>query len=152
MKILGVDPGKNVGMVAWESDVGLLSHTIFTQNETMKYAEEIQFGEFDLIGIEMIGHYGTGMPVGNDVFDTCIFIGRLLEILKGYKTILVKRNEIKMHFCGSMRAKDSNIRQALIDRFGKPGIKKSPGLLYGIKSHEWPALAVAVFVGDKNRD
>jgi len=48
-----------------------------------------------------------------------------------------------------MRAKDANIRQALIDRYGPGkdkaiGQKKTPGPLYGFKSHEWAALAVAV--------
>jgi hypothetical protein len=47
-----------------------------------------------------------------------------------------------------MRAKDSNIRQALIDRFGEPGTKKVPGLLYGIKKDEWSALALGVFWHD----
>jgi len=97
----------------------------------------------------MIGHYGSGMPAGKDVFDTCIFIGRVIEILKSERPILILRREIKLHFCGSMKAKDSNIRQSLIDRFGPSGIKKSKGILYGIKGDEWQALALAVFLGDK---
>jgi len=43
-----------------------------------------------------------------------------------------------------MKAKDANIRQALIDKLGPVGTKKSPGPLWGVKSHIWSALAVAV--------
>ena len=51
-----------------------------------------------------------------------------------------------------MRAKDSNIRQALLDLYGGDkrkaiGIKAEPGPLYGIKSHMWAALGVAVIGG-----
>ena len=57
-----------------------------------------------------------------------------------------------MHFCNSVQAKDGNIRQALIDRFGGKegaiGKKKTPGPLYGVHAHEWPALAVAVMASD----
>ena len=62
---------------------------------------------------------------------------------------MIYRKDVKLHLCGSPRAKDSNIRQALIDRFGPGkekaiGLKKTPGPLYGVKSHVWAALAVAV--------
>ena len=60
------------------------------------------------------------MAVGKEVFDTCVWIGRFIqqaeEIGKGYSYIY--RKDEKMNICHSMKAKDSNIRQALIDRFG----------------------------------
>jgi hypothetical protein len=50
-----------------------------------------------------------------------------------------------------MKAKDANIRQALIDIYGGNdkaiGNKKTPGPLYGIKGDLWAALAVAVTFG-----
>lgn len=155
MKILAIDPGKEVGVVVYEPPSKICA-MIYDQNQMLEYAREILSGHylFDFIGIEMIGHYGKGMPVGAEVFDTCIFIGRIIEIFENYnpKPILVKRHEIKMHFCGSMRAKDKNIRQAILDRFGGKekaiGRKANPGLLYGIKSHCWPALALAIYMGD----
>ena len=53
-----------------------------------------------------------------------------------------------------MRAKDANVRAALIDRFGPSkrkaiGLKATPGPLYGVHSHMWSALAVAVTYGDR---
>jgi hypothetical protein len=65
------------------------------------------------------------------------------EVAEG-RAELVFRRDVKLHLCGSARAKDPNIRQALLDRFGPVGTKKAPGPLYGVKSHIWSALAVAV--------
>jgi len=152
MKILGIDPAsKRVGVVVWCPDIPKILHTIYDPGAALEYFREIDLKPNypNFIGIEMIGHYGQGMPAGKDVFDTCLFIGRTLEILRTFQPNLIMRSEIKMHFCNSVRAKDSNIRQALIDRFGLPGVKKSPGLLYGIKGDEWSALAVAVYLWDK---
>ncbi len=71
------------------------------------------------------------MSVGKTVFDTCVWIGRFIqqvdEIGKEYSYIY--RKDEKMNLCHSMKAKDSNIRQALIDRFGEVGTKKKPRLV-----------------------
>jgi len=87
-----------------------------------------------------------GMAVGAEVFETCFWSGRFAEAWGGSFERL-KRHEIKMHLCGNMRAKDANIRVALMDRFGgsqSVGKKKTPGPLYGIAGDQWSALAVAV--------
>jgi hypothetical protein len=69
--------------------------------------------------IEMLGHYGTGMSVGKEVFQTAILIGRLIEAWGREESIeLVLRKSYAAHLCGDARAKDGNIRQAVIDRFG----------------------------------
>jgi hypothetical protein len=63
---------------------------------------------------------------------------------------LIYRKDIKLFLCGTMRAKDANIRQALIDKIGPQGTKAQPGPTYGIKSHSWAALAVAVYAAQNN--
>ena len=63
----------------------------------------------------------------------------------------VLRRDVKLHVCQSPRAKDANVRQALLDRFGPPGTKKAPGTTYGITKDTWQALAVAVTWDDKRR-
>jgi hypothetical protein len=92
-----------------------------------------------------------GMAVGASVFETAYWIGDFRCSCKanGALWLPVYRSEVKMHFCNSMRAKDPNIRQVLIDRLGKPGTKKNPGATYGVKGDIWSALAIAVMVGDK---
>lgn len=96
--------------------------------------------------IEMIASYG--MAVGKEVFETCLWIGRFVESTDGHAE-LIYRKDVKMHLCHSMRAKDTNIRQALIDRFGPVGTKKAPGTLYGLKKDMWSAMALAVTAYDK---
>jgi hypothetical protein len=96
---------------------------------------------FDHLAIEMVASYG--MPVGKDVFETVLWIGRFVEAFDRDFT-LVYRKDVKMHLCGSMKAKDANIRQALIDKIGPQGTKKEPGPTYGISKDVWSALAIAV--------
>ena len=102
--------------------------------------------------IEMIASYG--MPVGAEVFDTCRWIGRLEERLKQHKVTLIYRRDEKMTICGSMKATDATIRQALVDRFAKgernsgKGTKKQPGWFYGFSADIWQAYAVGVTYHD----
>lgn len=101
------------------------------------------------LAIEMIASYG--MPVGKEVFETCLWIGRFVEAWEraGRASQLVYRRDVKLFHCESVRATDANIRASLIDRYGPGkqkaiGTKKAPGPLYGLKGDEWSALAVAL--------
>lgn len=97
------------------------------------------------LAIEMIA--SLGMPVGREVFETCVWIGRFQQAWHTPDAVrLVYRRDVKLHLCGNARAKDSNIRQALLDLIGPQGTKKAPGPCYGVKSHAWAALGVAVTV------
>jgi len=104
--------------------------------------------------IEQVGHYGSGMAVGKDVFETVFWSGRFAQFaqMHGSKFYRMQRQPIKAHLCGNARAGDPNVRQAIIDRFGVVGTKKNQGPLYGVKSHIWAALAVAVVWWDKNME
>lgn len=102
------------------------------------------------LAIEMIASYG--MPVGAEVFETCVWIGRFVESWRHFAAPrLIYRKDVKMHLCGTPRAKDGNIRQALIDKLGPAGTKKKPGPTYGVKSHAWAALGVAVTAAENPR-
>jgi hypothetical protein len=105
--------------------------------------------------IEMIASYG--MAVGAEVFDTCVWIGRYVEVLD-VETELVKRQPVKVHHCHSTKASDANIRQALVDRFalGQPnhgkGTKADPGWFHGFRADVWQAYALAVYAADIQLD
>ena len=106
-----------------------------------------------LVAIEWVESYG--MAVGKSVFETCWQAGVLAHAAGLSRVTRVTRREVKLHLCGHSRAKDANVRQALIDRFGGTGgkraavgLKKSPGPLYGCRQHMWSALAVAVTFAD----
>lgn len=98
----------------------------------------------EIVVIEMVACYG--MAVGKTVFDTCVWIGKFAERAEHMDASVnyIYRKDEKMNLCHTMRAKDSNIRQALIDRFGVVGKKKSPGFFYGFKKDIWAAMAVGV--------
>lgn len=94
------------------------------------------------LAIETITSYG--MPVGQEVFDTAIWIGRFIQAHGGRNHRRVTRKEVKIHLCNSLKANDAAIRQALIDRFGPKGTKHNQGRLYGFKSDMYSALAIGL--------
>jgi len=151
MLILGIDPGpKKSAYLTWDKEsqaifqfgFGILPNDEFVR--TIKSPNH-SVGKECIPVIEMVQSFG--MPVGKEVFETVLFIGRLVEIFDGMAK-LVYRKDIKIHFCETNRANDANIRRALIDRFGEPGTKKAAGKLYGVKKDIWSALACAVWYGD----
>jgi len=144
-KLLSIDPGTTQSAaLLWDGKTA--QNPIITQNEMVK-AWAVNAPPIPM-AVEMVACYG--MPVGSEVFETCLFIGQLKEIWlqRQLPFYLVYRLKVKSHLCHSAKAKDSNIRQALIDRFGEVGTKKNPGPLYGVSSHLWAALGVAVFAYD----
>lgn len=83
-----------------------------------------------------------GMAVGGEVFETCFWSGRFAQAWGG-RFERMKRVPIKVHLCGTAKAKDANIRRVLMDRFGGDASVKKGGPLYKMKGDEWAALAVA---------
>jgi hypothetical protein len=145
MNILAIDPGpEESAYVVMDS-----SSRIYSFGKIPNLQMVNQHGKpFDRVVIEMIASYG--MPVGREVFETCVWIGRFMEAFGAERCDRLTRIEIKSHLCHSAKAKDGNIRQALIDRLGPPGTKRAPGGTYGISGDVWSALAVAVTWMDKH--
>ncbi len=145
-RILAIDPGTfQSALVIWNGKV-IEDHQLIPNNEVLAYVKKLE--NIDLFAIEMIASYG--MAVGKTVFETCVMIGRLeqIGIDKGFNVMRIVRKEVKIHHCNSNRAKDSNIRAALIDQYGAPGVKAKKGLTYGISKDKWAAFALATYVAD----
>lgn len=177
MIIYAIDPGTTqsglVTLNAGSFPVG----AIMDNEALLRYLRHgIPDVDGDTLAIEQVAN--MGMSVGAETFTTVHWAGRFHEAWDlatgGLETRGITRGEVKMHLCRSMRAKDANIRQALIDRFGGSGAtrkaKKCPrkrmagheacprcagtgllssaGPLAGITSHMWAALAVAVTCAD----
>ena len=112
--------------------------------------------KYDKLILEMIASYG--MPVGASVFETCVWIGRFIQNRKCPDFEYIYRKEEKMNLCNSMKAKDSNIRQALIDRFAQfdfkngKGTKGNKDFFYGFSKDVWSAFAVGVTYLDKQNE
>lgn len=150
MRIMAIDPGPTESAwVIWDGqkveDFGKAANAYVLQGAGG--------GQFDHLVIEMIACYG--MAVGKEVFETCVWIGRYIQAFdRSAATTRITRIEVKSHLCHSGKANDSNIRQAIIDRFGGKDIaigkKKSPGPLFGISGDSWAALSVALTWWDNN--
>jgi hypothetical protein len=147
--ILAIDPGTT------ESGFVLFDGTHVTESGVTPNRELLQWlrdpGWSAALAIEMVASYG--MPVGREVFETCVWIGRFLQAWYAPEAVrLVYRREVKMHLCGKANAKDPNVRQALLDLFPSTGggatpqigTKGRPGPLYGVSTHAWAALGVAI--------
>ncbi len=147
MIILGIDPGpKESGFVIWDTDKRRPTDSDIMENDSLK--SYLHCGEgLDTVAIEWLTGYGQ--IAGNDVYETCRWVGKFEECIELCPVELIPRKDIKRHLCGNTTTNDKYVRQALIDRFGEQGTKKNPGPLYGISGHMWSALAVAVTAADR---
>lgn len=138
---IGIDPGpRESAYVVWDG-IRVIQSGDMPNRELAEYLDSASDGV--TVACEWIESFG--MAVGREVFETVFAIGTFSQhaVLR-----LVPRRDVKLHLCASPRAKDGNIRQALIDRLGAVGTKKTPGPLFGIAGHRWAALAVAVTARD----
>lgn len=144
MNILAIDPGPTESAWCFFAAGTPAPIRSFQKCDNTDLVNALAGGLFiacEKLVIEQVA--SMGMAAGESLFETCFWSGRFAQAW-GRPFARLKRHQIKMHLCGTMRAKDGNIRQALIDKFGPQGTKKSPGPTYGLSGDCWAALAVAV--------
>jgi len=146
--ILAIDPG-NIESAYCLMDKNTYKPIEFGKIDNTQLLIKLDELDYSALIIEMIASYG--MAVGASVFDTCVWIGRFIQARKIPDYEYIYRKEEKMNLCYSMKAKDSNIRQALIDRFGDVGTKNNQGFFYGFKKDIWSAFAVGCTYLDKQK-
>lgn len=157
-RLLAIDPGNiKSGYVLVEFDESDITKVIDVGKVENEKIYDVLADSYDHLAIEMIA--GMGMTVGAEVFETCVWIGRFLEhaehVVGFAEPKRIYRREEKLDLCGTPTAKDSNIRQALCDRYaaGKPnygkGTKNNKGFFYGFSADMLAAMAVAVTYYDK---
>ena len=152
-RIFAIDPGNvQSGYVVLDlPDLNIIESGKIDNYDLLKAVPLLSYAA-DMFAIEMIASYG--MAVGKDVFDTCVWIGRFIQAAE-QEPLLIYRKDEKMCLCGNTRAKDTNIRQALIDRYAKhdfktgKGVKKKPDTFYGVSKDAWQAIAVGVTAFEK---
>lgn len=155
MIIFAIDPGNTQSGYAIIDmpDFRLYEFGKLENEKLLEILEKYQWVMPDVFAIEMVACYG--MPVGKDVFETCVWIGRFIQAINKQNIKFVYRKEEKIHLCGSMKAKDSNIKQALVNRYAKhdfksgKGTKKNPDTFYGVSKDVWQAVAVGVTYYEK---
>lgn len=157
MRILAIDPGniKSAYCIIDKATLQPLDFDILENEQLRTYIGSLGFAPEDRAAIEMVASYG--MAVGEEVFETVRWVGRFEEMLirqMDEPPVLIKRMEEKIHICHNSRARDTNIRVALIDRFARHdkrfgrGTKKDPDWFYGFKADIWAAYSVALVAAE----
>lgn len=154
MIYIGIDPGPKYTAIVELRDGEVIDAQKLDNDEVLHrlqhyYSRWVARCNQFCFTCEMIASYG--MAVGAEVFETCVWIGRFLQVVDGNMN-RVNRITVKTHLCHSAKAKDPNVRQALIDRLGPQGTKKKPGPTYGVSGDMWAALAVAVWTMDNDKE
>lgn len=153
---IGIDPGSTKSGVAVVRDMGdgkpKISWVNIVVNEKVPFVVEEVTACLNIppktygLAIEEVRSYG--MAVGQTTFDTCVWSGAIFtgiwrRVEPAWSLWLGRKADVCTTICGSTRAKDANIRQAVIDRYGVPGTKKEPGGTYGVTADMWSAVALA---------
>lgn len=164
--LVAIDPGPVFSAILYVEKGDVVRASISTNETIRRELRELSVGAKWFrapLAIEWFSSFG--MAVGKSVFETCREVGRFQEAWRsGDDVRLVRRMDVKLHLCRSARAKDSNVRQALLDLFPETGggatpqvgTKGDPGPLRFMRDapvcdvknadrkHLWSALAVAV--------
>lgn len=157
MRVLAIDPGSaESGWLLLEAGMPTTHGT----NPNEELAESLRVGlavalSADVVVTEWMSP--RGMPTSAQELEACWWAGRFAEALHGQRVAVERltRDAVKLHLTGRRNAKDTNVRAALIDRFGGTGgkaaavgLRARPGPLFGISGDVWAALAVAVSYAD----
>ncbi len=162
MIYIGIDPGPEESAVVSLDDTGVVYYAKDEKNADVVnvIGSTAHPVESILFAIEDFTPYGKSL--GHESLETIKWIGEFRRACKDRRLyrlsvqyVEIPRPEIKQHLCDCRTAKDADVRDALIHRYGPGkeravGTKKAPGPLYGLKSHHWAALAVAVTAMDRN--
>jgi len=140
--VLAIDPGTQQSGWCVYVDGRVMAAGVAPNENVLEMVGSNQY-RTDVLAIERFE--ARGMAIGDDSIVTILWAGRFQQAWRAPGSVrLVKRSAVKSYLCGTQKAKDANVRQALIDKLGAPGTKKAPGPTYGVSSHAWAALAVAV--------
>jgi len=152
--ILAIDPGPDdSGFVVWNAATNRAR--AFGKIHNQQLLTELRGGVSPDVDVVVIEDFQTfGMPVGREVFQSVRWSGRFEEAVGDSRPVVyILRSTVRAAMCGSMKAKDVNVRAAIIERFGGKeeaiGRKASPGPLHGMAADVWSALALALTHAEK---
>ena len=129
MLILSVDPGTTrSGFVVIDSETRDVLDAGVVSNDVML----MKCRGASIAGIEMLVYEqiaAQGLAVGFETFETCFWSGAFAQAFHESHSVAaspvgssivrpVKRHQVKTYLCGTQKAKDANIRRALLDLYG----------------------------------
>ncbi len=122
MNVLCIDPGTfESGYVLWDGALAISGNKI--DNDCL--LELIVRNEFaaDHLALEMMD--ARGVPAGYELMRTLVWIGQFKQAFGPERTTEITRGEVQVHMCGDRKfAKDANVRQVVIDRFGGDSVAR----------------------------
>jgi hypothetical protein len=168
MELIAIDTGttKSAYCIFRPCESNIIEIDILENEELVKRLKELSRTNQasvspmrQILVLEMFKSYGA--VLGDTVLMSCVWIGRFIAAFGESRTFdLIPRKTIVTKLCGRSSARDSNVRQALIDHFAginhsslgefyKVGTEakslvRKGGSLYTVKKDMWSALAVAV--------
>lgn len=165
MIVIGVDPGtKESALTVYDPARLRVVSSATEDNDTiiqqLRYLHESYRPDSILAIEQMVSTYRTA--VGGETLETIWWAGRFYQdwFATSPNTVhRVPRESVRKHFAIALKANirhvgDPEIRRAIFDRWGGKeravGLKKSPGPLFGMKGHEYAALAVAICWSENN--
>lgn len=166
-RLFTIDPGSTESHFA-EFDLFTYRLVSFGTLENFEMLKRIETLSECLVVIEQIASYG--MEIGEETIETVFVSGRMFDraVTRGHlvRAARIKRKEVAVILCLNTTAGDSNIRRAVMDRFGGDSSIKSPkrctrkkhetcgcngtgiitpaGALFGVTGDRWQALGAAI--------
>ena len=161
--ILGIDPGPvTSGVVLYDPVQGKVVEA-WAKMLTEKALRVTRFRrlltdrgfvwELDRVHLAMETIVSYGARIGMETIANIELIGRIKEAWsrEDANATYLSRPDILGHLTGRRNAKEADCADRLKEMHGglnAVGTKKNPGPLYGVTSHAWSALAVAVVASD----
>ena len=156
MIILAVDPGpQKCGAVIYDKDKKRVLQA-WKARPVGELLDDITLlvksGEVHVVACERVQSYGIS---GSSLLYTAETFGRVREraTLAGASWVYMTRRDVLLwlDLLGSPGNRDAAVRARMIEMHGGErslaiGTKRAPGALYGVTSHAWQALGLAVAV------
>lgn len=163
--ILGIDPGPTTsGVVLYdpargivlEADAKMISARIMQmlRGNCFQFDGSRVYPMDDNLHLAMETIVSYGARIGMETIANIELIGRIKEAWsdRDDDTTYLSRPDILGHLTGRRNAKEADCADRLKEMhggLGAVGTKKAPGPLYGVTSHAWSALAVAVVAAQR---
>ena len=152
-EVVGIDPGsRESGVVVVSAENAKILFFGKLKNPDVLATCRLYCGDMAEWVIEMPMSFG--MPVGRDIFQTLVWVGRFAQSLDsvGVSLRYLGRKQVVASLCGDPKASDSNVRRAVLDSYpghgggSEPsvGVKKQPGPLFGISGDMFSAVALCL--------
>lgn len=138
--VLAVDPGPvQSGIVKFDGERVLFAGVLPNEDVLKIIADD----NSDVMAIELF--VATGQPLADESLYTVRWEERF-RLASGdpEQVLMIPRRAVKKAVGVDHRATDAGVNAAIVRLVGEKGTKANPGPCYGVKSHAWAALGVAV--------